>query len=198
MQSVLGKRKREVSSTKPEKSRADRDKQLAEFIVSLGIEAMVSCTQCLNAGVTCYYAREQSVKCAECIAKHRNCDGTFSVDELRKIGELKKSEQKKRRQKLLEISKLRAALAQLETEQHSLEESIADLDDRTERMLKREMLALGVFDKLPDEQEIALGDVDMSWLDHGLNVQQIDWESVLGAPESTGGASPSSGVGVSG
>lgn len=50
------------------------------------------------------------MKYTECITKHRNCDRTFSVEELRRISELKKTEQKKRRIKLLKISKLRAAL----------------------------------------------------------------------------------------
>jgi hypothetical protein len=179
MQSVLGKRKRNPSSSIPDPSKPYRYQAVAEYIISLQTKAMVSCTQCINNGVECYYSREQSVKCAECILKHRKCDGTFSLEELRKVGELKKTEQKKRRQKLGQIAKLRAALAEAENEQHQIEESLAELDDRTDRMLKREMLALGVFDKLPDEQEIALGDGDMSWFDEGLHMHQIDWDEVL-------------------
>ena len=199
MQSTLGKRKREPSTTKPEKSKPIRDRELAEYIISLKTVAMVSCTHCINNGVECYYSREQSVSCAECILKHRKCDGSFSLEELRKVGELKKAEQKKRRVKLQEAAKLRAALvasqralleaqqaslkaqealAAAEEEQAGIDESIAELDDRTERMLKREMLALGVFDRVSDEQEVALGDGDMSWLDHNFHVQQVDWASM--------------------
>jgi len=191
MEQVLGKRKREPSSTKPSRSKADRDRELAEYIISLQILAMVSCTHCVNAGVECYYSREQSVSCAECILKHRKCDGSFSLEELRKVGELKKAEQKKRRQKLLEISKLRKAmleaqkaLAEAEEEQAGIEESIADLDDRTDRMLKREMLALGVFDRLPEEQEVVLGDNDFSWLDAGPATQQVDLGFLFSGQES--------------
>ncbi|KAK5087301.1 hypothetical protein LTR70_007244 [Exophiala xenobiotica] len=143
--------------------------------------AIVSCTYCINNGVECYYSREQSVSCAECILKHRKCDGSFSLEELRKVEELKKAKRTKRRQKLSEISKLRKAmleaqkaLAEAEEEQVSIEESIAELDDRTERILKRKILALGVFNRVSDEQEVALGDSDMSWLDHNFHVQQVD------------------------
>ena len=191
MQSALGKRKRQ--SSKPEKSRSERHRELGEYIVSLGVRAMVSCTHCINAGVECYYVREESVSCAECLMKHRKCDGTFSLEELRKVGDQKKLEQKRRRQKLAEVAKLRKAmidaqraLAEAEEEQHSIEETLAELDDRTERMLKREMQALGVLNSLPEQEEIALGDSSLSWLDHGFMVEQVNWEDVF-----SGGVGPS-------
>jgi len=125
--------------------------------------------------------------------KHRKCDGTFSLEELRKVGDQKKLEQKRRRQKLAEVAKLRKAmidaqraLAEAEEEQHSIEETLAELDDRTERMLKREMQALGVLNSLPEQEEIALGDSSLSWLDHGFMVEQVNWEDVF-----SGGVGPS-------
>lgn len=68
------------------KSKTERHKELGEFIISLDIIAIVSYIPCLNAGVVCYYAREASVSYTECLLKHRNCDSTFSLEELRKVG----------------------------------------------------------------------------------------------------------------
>lgn len=171
MQQILGRRKR---SSVPTRSKSDRDKALAEGIRAIGVIAIVSYTQCIAASAEYYYNRDQSVSCTECIEKHRKCDGTFSLQELRKAAELKKVEHQKRRRKLQEIAKLRAALAAAESEQVDIKESIAELDDRTARILNRKILALGVLDRLPKNREVALGDGDFSWLDTAPVVQQVN------------------------
>ena len=145
---------------------------------------MVSCTACVENGVECWYDRRQSVKCHECVSHpHRKCDGSFTLEEFRKVGELKKLEQRKRREKARQVSNLRKtllvarraladaqealALAEgelvgAEEECSSLDETIAALDEKSERMLKRKIQVLSVFKSLPDKQEITLGEADIS------------------------------------
>ncbi|KAK5936453.1 hypothetical protein PMZ80_011308 [Knufia obscura] len=184
-------------SSKPERPKSERNLEIYRAIAVTGNEAIVSYSACISNNVVCYYDREQSVKCAECVLHQRSCDGTFALEEFRKVGELKRAKQQKRREKSKQITKLRSALltarqalqeaeaTMLATEEeiNEIDESIAALEDKSSRMLKREMQALGVFNSLPDEQEIALGDQDFVWEDIPL-VQQVDLGGLFGGQES--------------
>ena len=125
---------------------------------------MVSCTQCINHGVVCYYDKAQSVKCAACLRHQRKCDGSFSVEELRRVSEQKKQLQSKVREKRHQLQKLRQALADAENETNSLDESIVMLEDIANRMLRHKIMALGAFNNVVamsgSEQEVALAEPD--------------------------------------
>ena len=54
------------------------------------------------------------MKYIACLRHYRECNGTFSVEELRKIGEQKKQIAAKLRAKRREITRLRKTLADLE------------------------------------------------------------------------------------
>lgn len=183
MQQILGKRKR---TTKPERPKSARNDELADAIKSSGIVAMVSCTACVNNGVECYYDREQSVKCAECVRHQRKCDGSFSLQEFRKVGDQKKSIKEKSQRKRREIAKLRKALVALEDEDNDLQEELARLDDISSRMLKREMQALGVFEQLDPEQEIAMAADHFSDWPLIPENEPVDWDQMLVLQESLG------------
>ncbi|KAG9796164.1 hypothetical protein KCU88_g196, partial [Aureobasidium melanogenum] len=99
----------------------------------------------------------RSMKCAECLRHQRSYNGTFSLEEFRKVGEQKKCLQEKSRAKRREIARLRRLLAKAEEEDSSLQDSVAELDERSNRMLKREIQALGVFEQVGHNQSIALG-----------------------------------------
>ena len=76
--------------SKPAPFKEIRTLKLADYISSfLENLIMVACTEYINHDTACYYDREQSVACAECLRNRRECDGTFSVNELRKWGEEK-------------------------------------------------------------------------------------------------------------
>ena len=164
-----------TKSTKPSLSWGERRARLTDLISIPENIAMVSCTACVDHGVVCFYSREQSVRCAECLRHQRECDGTFSVKEFRKVGEQKKRLAARSRAKRREIARLRkvlietqahaqaviaeaqaagahaqAALAEAESEDVGLQEGLAVLEDRSSRMLQREMQALGVMNTLRD------------------------------------------------
>jgi hypothetical protein len=174
-------------SNKPIPSRFERIQHLYQALVIDEYRAPdnMRCTQCANNDCVCYYDRKTSVKCAECLRFQRDCDGTFSLEEFRKVGEQKKTEQEKRRQKSKEIARLRRALMDAqralvaaEEEQNELDDSIAHLEEVSSTMLRREMQALGVFNSLPEGQEIALGDPNFVWSDVPVN-DTIDWSEVF-------------------
>jgi hypothetical protein len=176
-------------SSKPAVSWSERRALLAASISISENKAMVSCTPCVNNGVVCYYDRHQSVKCAECLCCQRDCDGTFSVEEFRKVGEQKKRLQAESRAKRREIAHLRGVLAEVEAEDVGIQDSLAQLEERSSRMLRREMQALGVMDSLGTEQEVVLGDSAFAWA--GLPVtESIDWDAVLGSGGDNSQGSP--------
>lgn len=72
------------------------------------------------------------------------------MQEFRKVSDQKKAVKEKSREKRRAIAKLRAALVALEDEDNDLQEELARLDDISSRMLKREIVVLGAFNKLPD------------------------------------------------
>jgi hypothetical protein len=160
---------------------------------------MVSCTQCINDGVVCYYDRSQSAKCAECLRRQQHYDGTFALEEYRRVGDLKKQLLEKSRQKRREMQRLRKtlmnarqqladaqrtlgdaekAVGDVEAEDNDLQNSIAELEDRSSRMIQREMQALGVVNSLDTEQGIVLGDPDFVWSEIPVT-ETTDWSEVF-------------------
>ena len=187
-----------IQKTKPPKSSKpvipwqQRQNEIADYIEFVEkTEAMVACTECANHGDVCFYSREQSVKCAACLRHRRECDGTFSVEELRKIGEQKKQIAAKSRAKRREIARLRKTLLEArrslaalecemveqEEEDSSLQDSLAKLDEVSSNMLKREMQALGAFDKLPASEDVALAEPEF-FLEGTPVTSSIDWNAV--------------------
>jgi len=171
---------RSRKSSKPERSKQTRNSELADAISTPDNIAMVACTACVNENVVCYYDRSESVKCAECLRHQRNCDGTFALEEFRKVGEQKKKLASKSREKRKEIARLRKALAEAECEDNEVQDSLAHLEDVSERMIRREMLALGAFDRVPENQEVAFADPSFPWAEVPVN-DTVDWEAILGS-----------------
>lgn len=70
-----------------------------------------------------------------------------------------------------------------ESEEHlsKVDEEISRLDLESDRMIRREALALGVIDSLDDEEEVvfAESEEDLSWLDDPA-LACIDWSQTLG------------------
>ncbi len=130
---------------------------LAEAITSLGHEAMVSCTECARHGAACFFDQERSTRCAECIRHQRTCDGSFSLEEFRKIGEQKKQVEADLLKKERMIAEARRRLVELEEDGVRTKEWLQHLNEVSGRMLSREMRALGVLSPQPDDQKIALG-----------------------------------------
>jgi len=130
---------------------------LALAIELSGTRAMVSCSQCALHGVDCFFDSERSTRCAECLRRQRNCDGSFSLEEFRKIGEQKKQVEAELLKKERLIAEARRRLVELEEEGVKTKEWLAHLKEQSDRMLSREMRALGVLSSQPDDQEIALG-----------------------------------------
>ena len=142
--------------------------EIADAISTRENEAMVACTKCVENGDVCYYDREQSVKCAACLRHQRECDGTFALEEFRKVADEKKRIKQRSLLKQRELARLEA-----ESEDLELKESVARLDEISSRMLKREMQALGVLEQTPKGHEVAAGDPSFVW--EGVPVgQSID------------------------
>jgi hypothetical protein len=175
---------KKVRSSKPVRDWHIRRIEIADLLSSdPDNEAMVSCTECINHDVVCYYDREQSVSCAECLRHQRKCDGTFSVEEFRKVGEQKKQLISKSRLKRREIARLRKTLAALEESDADIQDSLAALEDKSSRMLRREMQALGAFDNITTSSgtshEVALAEPEFVF-DGQFVTDSVDWEQVLG------------------
>ena len=175
MQAFRISKQKVVKSSKPAPDRNRRRLLLAEAIAVPSNEAMVSCTQCVSNNVVCYYNREQSVKCAECLKHCRECDGTFSLEEFRKVGEQRDQLESKALVSQRELVRLRELVAKAEAADLALREQMSELKDKSSRMLRREMQALGVMETLDNEQVVALGDPAFS----ASAVDSIDWEALL-------------------
>jgi len=199
MQSLRPTKIKFRKSTKPRPNEALRLQLAAAAIIESGIIAMVSCTECVKHNNVCYYDREQSVKCAECLRKQRSCDGTFALEEFRKVGEQKKLLQARaaekrrvnmRHRKALMDARQAAIVAQAslvaaekqameaEVEEADLSAEIAYLDDQSSRMLRRELQALGVMSSVEESQEVVLADPDFVWEAMPVSAQ-IDWELMM-------------------
>jgi len=170
-------------------------------------EAMVACSECVKHGDVCFYSRENSVKCTSCLKSRRKCDGTFSLQEFRRVGDQKKNLKSKSLAKRREIRNLRskrvlahgallearAAVARLERELMSVDQELvaeeeADikfnddlevLEDKSNKMLRRELLALGVLAQLPPDEEVAFAEPDAIWRDSVSEEPPLDWSEVL-------------------
>ena len=209
-----------VCKKKPRSSRPPRNETLRLQVVADSIsvkenKAMVACSECVKNNAVYYYDRSQSVKCAECLRRRRDCDGTFSLEEFRKIGEQKRLLKEKARERRLETSRLRTLqssvqlearraklaadearqvllvaeaaaeerlaeamrrTAAAELEEVALAEQIAKVKETSSRMLKREMLALGVISPLDNEQEVALAEPELAWFGGELPLMgSFDW-----------------------
>ncbi|KAK5077744.1 hypothetical protein LTR70_009479 [Exophiala xenobiotica] len=115
------------------------------------------------------------VELAEAISLEKNvaivaCSGCINNDLLRLVAEEKERVKKQRREKARKLAELREALvraqqalAAMEMETFKLDETIAALEDRSSRMLRREMLALGVLDGLPADSQVAPAEPKFVW-----------------------------------
>jgi ribosomal protein S27E len=186
--------KTKPKSTIPPKSWNLRRLEIADSLESdQGNLAMVACSECVNNNALCYYDREQSVKCAECL-RHpsRKCDGTFAMEEFRKVGEQKKmleaqSLEKGRqlqevRRKLLQARRalldVESCFALIESEDLEIRDELAKVKEKSSRMLEREMRALGVFNDLPSNAEVALAEPNFVTGDAPA-AESSDWSAVL-------------------
>ena len=70
-------------------------------------------------------------------------------------------------------------LAEAEDEEANLEDSLALLEEKSSKMLRREMLALGVMNSLGSEQEVALAEPEFVWAEVPVT-DSVDWAVVLG------------------
>jgi len=200
-----------VFKTKPSKSSkppVPRTQRLIDTIAAIEADsdnaAMVACSECVKHDDTCFYSRESSVKCTACLKNRRKCDGTFSLQEFRRVGDQKKSLKSKSLAKRREIRNLRskrvlahgalleaqATVARLERELLSVDQKLvaeedADikfnddleaLEDRSDKMLRREMLALGVLEQLPPDEEVAFAEPEI-WREG--EAPPLDWAEVL-------------------
>ena len=171
-------------SSKSVQSKKARRREVADYISSFPenfVSIMVACTECINHGSACYYDREQSVACFECLKNRRRCDGIFSVNELRKWGEKKVrfQEQSLAKQKEIadkrkdvfrkrkdvikvfaELNAVKAGFANIEDENNKFFEIIAALEDRSRRRLRREMMALGVLKSINPQTSVAPANPD--------------------------------------
>jgi hypothetical protein len=184
MQSFRVKKPKPRKSSKPAKSWSERRNEIADSISIKENVAMVAYTSCVNNKSVCYYDREQSIKCATCLRHQRDYDGTFSLEEFRKIGEQKKQLKAKALEKRREIARLRKVLTELEEEDMAVQDDLVKLDDISSRMLQREMQALGIMDSVGNEQEVALADPDFVW-EGAPAVESINWEQLM--RENSGG-----------
>ena len=120
--------------------------------------------------MVCYYDREQSVKCAACLRHQRECDGTFSLKEFRRVGEQKRALRSKARNKQRRVARLcrtlieaQKAILEAESELISakksdlqLQNSLAKLEEKSNNILKREMQALGILNSVDSKQKVVL------------------------------------------
>lgn len=190
--SVLRKDSHRVSSTA-------RRKALAAAIELEGILTMVACSNCVRSGDFCYFLKERSQKCSCCIRKNAECDGSFSLAELRRVGEQKKVLKSKSRAKRREISRLRqkrvlaygalleaqqelakidADIAKEEDDDIAFTDDLSRLEEKSSLMLRREMQALGALDEVSEGEEIALAEPE-AWPPADPAISSQEWDFLL-------------------
>src|ERR1700742_4805267 len=136
---------RKTKSSKPRTPLRVRVSQTADLLESdLDNLAMVACSNCTNEGVLCYYDREQSVSCSECLRRRRKCDGTFSTEEYRDVDRLQKEQEQEALLAKEEVLRLNAALAAVHRKLSSLKQEAILLRDEKGQMLRKELINLGV------------------------------------------------------
>ena len=209
-----------VFKTKPSRSSipvVPRPQRLLDTIAAIesdpNNEAMVACSECVKHNVACFYSRENSVKCTSCLKNRRTCDGTFSLEKFRRVGDQKRDLKLKSLSKRREIRSLRSKrvlahgallearenVARLEQELMSVDKELVaeeeadikfnddleELEEKSKRMLQREMQALGVLEQLPAESEVAFAEPDTIWREADepqagtVPDDLIDWNAVL-------------------
>ena len=100
MQSFRAEKSKSRKFLKPPKKWTARQYEIVEALESDRDNiAMVACSECVNHNMVCYYDWEQSVKCAAYLRHQRECDGTFSLKEFRRVGEQKRALRSKARNK---------------------------------------------------------------------------------------------------
>jgi hypothetical protein len=67
MQSFRASKTKSRKTSKPRPNKTARLNEAVDAISVKENEAIVSCTEYVKHNKTCYYDREQSVKCAECL-----------------------------------------------------------------------------------------------------------------------------------
>ena len=108
----------------------------------------------------------------------------------------KKVFQERSRRKRKEMARLRRALAEVESEDNELQDSIARLEEISSNMVRREMRALGVLEDLPEGSAGAFADPDQPWAEVPFN-ETIDWDLALGGSSAAVVSSGPSGSGDS-
>jgi hypothetical protein len=96
----------------PKRTSTQRRADLAVAIELLAYPTMVSYSNCARSGDMYYFARERSKKCSCYLRKNIDCDGSFSLEEFRKVVDKKKVFQEKSRRKRKEIVWLRRTLVE--------------------------------------------------------------------------------------
>ena len=172
-------------------SSTQRRKDLSIAVELIGRVAMVACLNCARSGEPCFFAKEKSKKCSCCIRKNMECDGSFSLEELRSTVEQKKDFQERSRRKRKEIARLRRALADVESEDNNLQESIAKLEELSSNMVRHEMQALGVLDEQPSQDLGAFAEPAFPWQDIPFN-QTVDLDFLSCGASAVGGLDASS------
>lgn len=164
------------------------------------LPGMARCSQCVQHDAVCYHDSARATKCSECIRRGRKCDGTFSLVELKKIGDLQREAQKKSRLKRQQIAKLSSALleqqsalaklqseglklqsedARLRHEDVELQNQISLLDATRDRILKREMEALGVLREEAKDSEELVFSIDDNLDTTGFPlIESVDWSEI--------------------
>jgi hypothetical protein len=78
----------------------------------LAYPAIVSCSNYTHSSDVYYFAKERLKKCSYYLRKNINYDGSFSLEEFRKVVNEKKVFQEKSRRKRKEIVRLRRTLVE--------------------------------------------------------------------------------------
>jgi cell division septum initiation protein DivIVA len=175
-----------MSQYRAHKPRSNSTQRRLALATAVEVEenlAMVACTNCASSGDLCYYSSVRSVRCSACLRKNADCDGTFSLEEFRKIVDQKKKVQEASREKRKDIARratllaqAQAELASIQAEDVALQEELGRIEELSSQMIRREMEALGVSGSTgPAEQQTAPSMDDLfAWeIPSSLNVGDI-------------------------
>ena len=134
----VAKPARKIKSSKPRPSGPKRSIATAEAIESsFDNIAMVAYSSCVEEGVLCYYNREQSVSCSECLRRRRKCDGTFSTEEYRELSRLQKSKEEAANRQKKALVEAEAAVAQAQLELSFVRALVLKLEEEAAEVKER-------------------------------------------------------------
>jgi len=108
------------------------------------------------------------------VGEHRKVLEVESLEKGRRLQELRRKLLDARRA-LLEVE---SCFALAEEEDLKIREELRLVKEKSDKMLKREMQALGVFDELSVDKEIALAEPVLSWQEVPVTAS-MDWAQVL-------------------